>query len=520
MNVISEFGYSLNFNKLLNNFNVLFQKVSNKQIFYIMTTIFCFNIYNKIKNKRNKLAEILYLVPYLNRKINNKIQSQSKELENSLKNNEYQNLTYFPNKAFTKTELTDKLKVLNKNTNMYVSGVIYGNKDLDEIVSNFYKSYFKSNPLHPDIYPEIRMMEIDIINICKSLYKGKNSVGNITSGGTESILLSCLTYRDYCRERKNIINPNIIGFNTIHPAFDKACHYFGITLVKVKDILEMKRNINNNTICIVGSAPDYPYGLIDPINELNNLALENKTNLHIDACMGGFLLPFIDEFSYINFNLEGVTSISMDTHKYGYAPKGSSVLLFRDISIKKYQHFINKDWCGGVYATPTILGSKSGAVIAGAWASLLLRGYDNFKIISNKINSNLKYLVDEIDKNYYLEVIGRPKLNIIGIKSNKLNMYFVVNEMSKKGWNLSVMQNPPSFHFCVTNNHTLDICKKLISDLEETCNTVKEMDNTNLEGTLAVYGANSNLETGLFVEEIINDYISLLSQTDISYRYN
>ena len=170
----------------------------------------------------------------------------------------------------------------------------------------------------------------------------------------------------------------------------------------------MEKTIDSNTICIVGSAPDYPYGLIDPIKELNKLALRYNTNFHIDACMGGFLLPFLDEFSYINFNLEGVTSISMDTHKYGYAPKGSSVLLFRDINIKKYQHFINKDWCGGVYATPTILGSKSGAVIAGAWASLLLRGHNNFKIISDKINNNLRYLVEE-DKNYYLEVKEKTK---------------------------------------------------------------------------------------------------------------
>ena len=171
------------------------------------------------------------------------------------------------------------------------------------------------------------MMEIDIINICKSLYKGKNAVGNITSGGTESILLSCLTYRDFCKENRNIVNPNIIGFNTIHPAFDKACHYFGINLIKVNNIEEMEKTMDSNTICIVGSAPDYPYGLIDPIKELNKLALRYNTNFHIDACMGGFLLPFLDEFSYINFNLEGVTSISMDTHKYGYAPKGSSVLL-------------------------------------------------------------------------------------------------------------------------------------------------------------------------------------------------
>ena len=146
-------------------------------------------------------------------------------------------------------------------------------------------------------------MEIEIVNMCKDLYKGNLfSCGSVTSGGTESLLLTCLTYRDYCKHHNNIVNPNIIGFDTIHPAFDKAGHYFNITIIKVHTLEELRLKINSNTICIVGSAPDYPYGLIDPIREMSEIAQNYKVNFHVDACMGGFLIPFIEEFAYINFD--------------------------------------------------------------------------------------------------------------------------------------------------------------------------------------------------------------------------
>ena len=170
----------------------------------------------------------------------------------------------------------------------------------DDLANKYYTRYSKTNPLHSDMYPQIRNMEVDIINVCKSLYKCPG-VGSLTSGGTESLLLTCLAYRDHDLENKNITHPNIVGFETIHPAFDKACHYFNIKLRRCKDLREIRRNIDSNTICIVGSAPDYPFGLIDPIEELNELAIAYKVNFHIDACMGGFLIPFIDDYSWINF---------------------------------------------------------------------------------------------------------------------------------------------------------------------------------------------------------------------------
>ena len=372
---------------IINIFNI-FKNLNKSEVLYLFFFFFTYKTYNHFKNKQNILVSILYSIPYLNTNIKSKLYKQTQSLEENLNNNNYSNIQFLPDNKISKTDLFNKLKIFNNRTSdNKISGVVYSNNAYDDLVNTFYHKYSKSNPLHADIFPEIRMMEIDIINICKELYKAPHtSCGSLTSGGTESILLSCVTYRDYCKENNNITNPNIIGFHTIHPAFDKACHYFNIKLIKVKNINQMKSNINSNTICLVASAPDYPYGLIDPIKEVNKLALKYSKNLHIDACMGGFLLPFLDKYKYINFTLSGITSISMDTHKYGYSPKGSSVLLFRDVNVKKYQHFISKDWCGGVYATPTMLGSKPGGIIAGTWASLLLRGTNIFIETSTNIN--------------------------------------------------------------------------------------------------------------------------------------
>ena len=495
-----------------------------KPYFYFFYFLFFLKTYNYFKHKNNKLASLLYILPYFNTSIKKKLKEQSKQLEDNV-NTCSNEITKLPdNKTDYKTldTMFNKTLTIDKK---YISGIIYSSDTYDDDIIKIYKKYSKTNPLHPNIYPEVRLMEINIIDICKELYHGDNtSCGSVTSGGTESLLLTCLAYRDYCKYHKNIINPNIIAFNTVHPAFDKAAHYFNIRLIKVKTLKQMKKNINSNTICLIGSAPDYSYGLIDPLIEIGKLAKSYNTQFHIDACMGGFLLPFIDEFKYINFTIDGVTSISMDTHKYGYSPKGSSVLLFSDYKFKKFQHFINKDWCGGVYASPTIPGSKSGGVIAATWASLLLRGKNSFIETSQTIQKNQQYIVRYFRECYpdseLIHIIGKPKLNIIAFASNTLNIYQVIHEMHQKGWHLSTMQNPPAFHFCLSENHTRDICIQFCKDLSDCISFVNDnKDFKNLSGTLAIYGAKDNIDSSLFIHEIIHDYIFLLSQKTISFRY-
>ena len=510
--------------KTLKTLNTLKTLKTTTNILYIFTLLGVFSIYKKIKYKNNKFLYILNLIPYIKKIINDKFYSTTLTLENKSNYNHYKQL---PHEETKYSVINNKFNDISIKQNSKISGIIYSDTIYNESIQKIYNKYIKTNPLHPDIFPEIKLMEIDIINICRCLYKGDNKCcGNITSGGTESILLACVTYRDYCKSIKNIIKPNIIGFNTIHPAFDKACHYFNIKLIKVDTIQNMKKTINSNTICIVGSAPDYSYGLIDPILEMSNLALKYNTNFHLDACMGGLLIPFITKFNYINFNIIGITSISMDTHKYGFSPKGTSVLLFRNYKIKKYQHFINKDWCGGIYASPTMLGSKSGGIIASTWASLLLRGKNNYIRSSKNINDNLYYIKDQYKNskiNEYLEIIGNPQLNIIAFKSEILNIYSVINKMSKMDWHLSIMQNPPAFHFCITEVHSSEICKTFIEDLEKCVlevynDEIIDKNKTPLDSTLSIYGSD-NIKKGIFVEEIIHNYIFLLSQENISFIY-
>jgi sphinganine-1-phosphate aldolase len=230
-------------------------------------------------------------------------------------------------------------------------------------------------------------MEAEIIRWTLDLYNGdKDSCGIITSGGTESIILACLAYREKALAEKGVTRPNMIMSETAHCAFDKAGFYLGIEIRKVpitKDFMAdfegIKRLIDSNTIALVTSSPEYAYGNYDPAEKLGALAQAYGIGCHSDACLGSYVNPFIKENGYnvayqYDFKVPGVTSISCDPHKYAYGPKGTSVLMFRDRRLREYQLFVNAVWNGGIYATTCIAGSRPGSVIAGTWASMLKHG--------------------------------------------------------------------------------------------------------------------------------------------------
>jgi len=502
-----------------NNIKILLNKLNLKYVGLLCIFIF---IYNFKKYRFLKLKDILLRIPYLRTIILEKLKKIGKSLEDDTKS-KYNNFKILPYNGLNKTEINkilDGFDQYKKDINK-ISGIIYlGDKNHNDNMINIFNHYSFSNPLHPDIFPEIRSMEIDIINMVKNLFAGGDECcGNVTYGGTESILLACVTYRDYFKTSKGIYNPNIVCFDSVHPAFDKASHYFNIAIRKAKNLSRLKKLIDNNTILLVGSCPEYSYGEVDPIIEMSNLALKKKIGLHIDCCMGGFLVPFLDEFKHINFNLKTITSISADTHKYGYSLKGSSILLFRNYDIKKFQHFINKDWIGGVYATPTMMGSKSGGIIAATWFSLINIGYQKYKEYANEIRNNLIYIRDRISKLETIEVIGDPRINIIAFKTTKTSIYQLINQMQNRGWNLTIMQNPSSFHLCITKMHTREKCDEFCRDIEESLEYLKNKENEKLTGTLALYGTSSNLENSFFIEEVIHDFLFLLSRNDCISRY-
>ena len=212
-------------------------------------------------------------------------------------------------------------------------------------------------------------------------------VGLLTTGGTGSIMHAVLAMRETAAAKRGVTRPNFVKPETAHPAFDKACHLFGIELRKAPinpqttevDVDWVADNIDENTIALMGSACNYGYGTIDDIEALSDLALETGIGLHVDGCLGGFILPFGQELGYENipvfdFRLPGVTSISADTHKYGYAFKGTSTVLFRDKAWRNSQYFFLTDWTGGKYCSPGMEGSRSGGLHAAPRASMVQHG--------------------------------------------------------------------------------------------------------------------------------------------------
>ena len=266
-----------------------------------------------------------------------------------------------------------------------ISGSIYsGDHEHYAFLNEVFGYYSHANVLQRDVYPSATRFEGEIIAMTAGLMNAPQPCGVITSGGTESLMNPLLVYREWGRER-GIINPNVVLPVTAHPALDKGAHYFGIELRKatitdqfVADMGSVRSLVDDNTVAVVGSAGTYPHGLIDPIDQMSALAVERGINLHVDGCLGGFILCWGESLGHpvpvFDFRLPGVTSISADTHKYGFALKGSSVLLYRTPELRRHQYFLAPDWPGGLYTSPGMSGSRSGGIIAAAWAAMVSLG--------------------------------------------------------------------------------------------------------------------------------------------------
>lgn len=269
-----------------------------------------------------------------------------------------------------------------------VTGAVYtDNLDHWSFISKVMEQSIVSNPLHMDEFPDVVTSEAEIIRWTLNMYNGdKESCGLVTSGGTESIMLCMLAYREKFREERGITKPNIVMSNTAHVAFDKAAFYFGIEIRKVPigkdyrlDLRGIMNKIDSNTICLVASNPEFPFGTYDPTEKIATLAMEYGIGCHSDCCLGSYVNPFINELGYklagnYDFSVPGVTSISCDPHKYACGPKGVSIAMFRSKELRDYQIFVNSTWNGGIYSTTAMAGSRPGSVVMGTWASFLYQG--------------------------------------------------------------------------------------------------------------------------------------------------
>ncbi|HET7653467.1 MAG TPA: pyridoxal-dependent decarboxylase, partial [Acidimicrobiales bacterium] len=272
------------------------------------------------------------------------------------------------------------------------SGTMYcGDHEHYDFMTEAFGRFAHVNALQRDMCPSQTKFEAEIIAMTLDVLNGAavtdgDPVGVVTTGGTGSILHGMLAYREWGRQERGITRPNVVKPETAHPAFDKACHLFGIELRKAPidekttqvDVGAVAGLVDEDTVAIVGSACNYGYGTVDPMDELSDLALERGVGLHVDSCLGGFILPFGQKLGYdipvYDYRLPGVTSISADTHKYGYAFKGSSVCTFRDKALRNAQYFFLADWSGGKYCSPGIEGSRSGGILAATWAAMVSFG--------------------------------------------------------------------------------------------------------------------------------------------------
>ena len=291
-----------------------------------------------------------------------------------------------------------------------VSGAVY-NADaaVQELAVKAYSLFATANPLHPDIFPGVRQMEAEVVAMTLAMFNAPpKAVGSVTSGGTESILLAVLACRESARATRGVVNPEMLVPTTAHAAFDKAAAYFNVamrhipvdTVSGMVDVAALERAISPNTVMIVGSAPNFPHGIIDPLPALSALALQHGIPFHVDCCLGGFLVPFMTAAGFplphaCDFALPGVTSISADTHKYGFAPKGSSVVLYRSAALRSFQYYVTTEWPGGVYATPTMAGSRPGGLIAGCWSVMLNFGQSGYTESTRKIVAATRTCIKE-----------------------------------------------------------------------------------------------------------------------------
>ncbi|KAM9133597.1 sphingosine-1-phosphate lyase 1 [Pangshura tecta] len=410
-----------------------------------------------------------------------------------------------------------------------VSGTVYsGEEKLTHLLVKVYEEFAWSNPLHPDVFPGLRKMEAEVVRMACTLFNGRpNSCGVMTSGGTESILMACKAYRDLAYER-GIKHPEILVPLSVHAAFDKAAHYFGLKIVHIPltktmqvDVQAMRRAISKNTAMLACSAPQFPHGVMDPIEEVAKLALKYRIPFHVDACLGGFLIAFMEKAGFplqrpFDFRVEGVTSISADTHKYGYAPKGSSVILYSDKKYRHYQFFVAPDWQGGIYASPTIAGSRPGGIIAACWATMMYMGEDGYVEATKKIISTARFIESGLRKIDNIQIFGKPEVSVISIGSDVFDIYRLSNLLSSRGWNLNVLQFPSSIHLCITQLHTKPgIAEQFLEDVRDCVLEIMKDPKAKTTGMGAIYGMAQSIPDRNMVSEISHAYLDCLYSTDI-----
>jgi len=427
------------------------------------------------------------------------------------------------------TGLVERLAAAEERTwrDGYASGAVYhGDPGHVAFLNGVYAAESQSNPLHPDLWPSATKFEAEIVAMTASMLGARHAapelpvVGTVSSGGTESILLAMKAYRDFARERRGIATPEIVAPVTAHAAFDKAARFFGMPLVRVPvdagfraDLGALAGAISERTAVVVGSAPSFPHGVIDPIPEIAALAAERGVACHVDACLGGFILPWAERLGYpvppFDFRLPGVTSMSADTHKYGYAAKGSSVVLYRGRELRQFQYYTVTDWPGGLYLSPTFAGSRPGALSATCWAAMVSIGESGYTEAARRILAAGARIRDGIAAIPGLSVLGDPLWVVAFGAADGLDIYQVMENMSHRGWSLNGLQLPAAVHIAVTLRHTQPgVADRFLADLTSSVEEVRANPGVST-GMAPVYGMAATLDAQI-VHQVLAGYLDML----------
>lgn len=390
--------------------------------------------------------------------------------------------------------------------------VFHANEAATEMVEEAFKMYMWENALDPTLFRSILKMETEIIAMCADHLGGdEETVGNFTSGGTESVLLAVKTARDWARANKpGVTKPQMIIPITAHAAFHKAAHYFDVEAVVVPvdpktfkaDLGAVRAALNENTILIVGSAVSFSHGVVDPIRELAAMAQERGILMHVDGCIGGFMLPYFKKLggkvTDFDFSVPGVTSMSMDLHKYAFAAKGASVVLYKNKALRQYQIFTCTNWTGYTVINPTIQSTKSGGPVAGAWAVLNFLGEDGFLGVAKKLKDATDKFAAAMRASKDYQLLGDPEMSLVAVGSETLNIYEVVDEMAARGWHIQAQPGignvKPNFHMTIMPQ-TVGNIDDLIKNLLEVAEIVRKKPKNEAMDQIKAFAATLDAKT-------------------------
>ena len=415
-----------------------------------------------------------------------------------------------PAHGWSTAETLERLEALRRDDVRWKDGRVfslayYASAEAHELATEAYRRFSGENALNVDAFPSLRTMQSDVLSIVAGWLGAPASArGFFSSGGTESILMAVKAARDQFRHDKT--RPNVVLPTSAHAAFEKAGAYFGVEMRRVPvrddwraDAAAMARAVDDQTVMLVASAPQYPQGVVDPVGEVAAVALERRVNCHVDACMGGVTLPYLARLGAKvapwNFSVDGVTSISVDLHKFGYAAKGASVIMYRTGELRSHQAFVTDNWLGGLYGSSGILGTKSGGPIAAAWAVLHHLGDDGYLRVTREARDTAMAIAAHVRAHPLLTLRAEPDTTLVCIgaaahdasaahTTQALDIFAVADALASRGWYVDRQQPPPSIHLTVNAVHATTY-KDFLRDLDA---AVAEMSTRSATGRAGAYG--------------------------------